>query len=99
RRELWTKIFKIGLFWRPNMGVDFFPCDYCGESICDCGSYEQCNDHCYRRWCSKVCAASDGYLDAEEYYDRSCSYCRLEEARDEQLFKFLLEKNNWKRED
>lgn len=89
------------------MGVDFFSCDYCGESICDCGDYVKCNDDCYRRWCDLKCAKADGYrsdnceeedTDECEYQGESCSYCRREEAEDSDLFNFLLKKYNLKRE-
>lgn len=77
------------------MGVEFFPCDYCGESICDCGSYEQCNDDCSRRWCDKKCAVADGYRDEdeEENYDenlKSCKFCRNEDVEDSPLLEYLL---------
>lgn len=70
------------------MGVDFFPCDYCGESICDCGSWEECNRDCGRRWCDMKCAKADGYQDEDDVL--SCKYCRDEDATDTQLLHFLL---------
>jgi hypothetical protein len=73
------------------MGVDFFPCDRCGESICDCGPYERCNDMCGRRWCDRNCAKEDGY-DSED--DRSCNFCRLEDVEDSPLLHFLLKEFN-----
>lgn len=82
------------------MSVDFFPCDACDRSICDCGHYARCNDDCGRRWCDDKCAAADGHKnDDEDYQDGSCNYCRNEEANDEDLFKFLLKKHDLKRED
>ena len=74
------------------MGVDFFPCDACGESICDCGSYEQCNDMCGRRWCDKKCAAIDGYRngDDDDYQEGSCKFCRNEDVEDTPLLHFIL---------
>jgi len=41
------------------MGVDFFDCDVCGESICDAGDYESCS--CGRNWCSMECAEVDEF--------------------------------------
>jgi len=41
------------------MSVDFFDCDVCGRSICDCGDYVSCE--CGKNWCSEECAESDGY--------------------------------------
>ena len=77
------------------MGVDFFPCDRCGESICDCGDYERCNDMCGRRWCDRKCAKEDGYsTDSDEYYDRSCKFCRNEDVEDSPLLYFILKHFN-----
>lgn len=83
------------------MGVDFFPCDHCGTSICDCGTYYYCRDICERRWCSRECATAEGYSPiipyADDPNDFSCKYCRNEEAEDVDLFKFLLKKFNLER--
>lgn len=77
------------------MGVDFFPCDRCGESICDCGPYERCSDNCGRRWCSMECAKADGYNpDDEERQDDSCNFCRLEDVEDGPLLHFVLKLHN-----
>lgn len=89
-------LFEIKNIKEKIMGVDFFPCDYCSESICDCGSYERCE--CGRRWCSKDCAKKEGYLSDDDEYGRSCSYCRNEEAEDNELFHFLLNKYNLERD-
>lgn len=80
------------------MGVDFFPCDYCGESICDCGSYERCNEHCYRRWCDLECAKQDGHNIDDEGWD-SCNFCRKEDAEDGELLQYLLKKYGLTREE
>lgn len=80
------------------MGVDFFPCDHCGDTICDCGVYYHCRDICERKWCSKECAAAEGWRadkeDADDSNDYSCIFCRYEDAEDSELFHFLLEKYN-----
>lgn len=86
------------------MGVDFFPCDYCGESICDCGSYERCE--CGRRWCDKKCAKGDGFRpsgydedeDTEWEGVDSCKFCRLEDAEDGELLHYLLCRYNLTRD-
>ena len=75
------------------MGVDFFPCDYCGESICDVGDYERCD--CGRAWCDRKCAEFDGQ-DREE---DNCAYCRNEKAEDCDILKYLLNKYNLNRGD
>lgn len=81
------------------MSVDFFPCDFCGASICDCGHYVTCkgnDDNCGKRWCNQVCAKKDGY----DYNDfPSCKYCRNEELEDYILVEFLLKELNLKREE
>lgn len=79
------------------MGVDFFPCDYCGDAICDCGGYERCE--CGRRWCDRACAAGDGYgdgcdEDGDRVGDPSCKFCRLEDAADGELLHYLLRQYN-----
>jgi hypothetical protein len=87
------------------VGVEFFPCAACGESICDCGRYEQCG--CGRRWCDLKCAAEDGYAEGEgvdpECWDGfretwTCAYCRLENFEDGELLNHLLRRYNLTRE-
>lgn len=79
------------------MGVEFFPCDYCHESICDCGDYKRCE--CGRRWCDLKCAEKDGYVqEDEDGEEKSCSFCRNEAAEDSDLFNFLLKKYNLERD-
>lgn len=83
------------------MGVDFFSCDGCGESICDCGSYIKCRK-CEHRWCDLTCAIKNGgykYNDDEDdddydddYEEQSCKFCRKEEAEDSDLLNFLIKK-------
>lgn len=76
------------------MGVDFFPCDRCGDSICDFGDYIRCNDECGRWWCGLVCARGDGFRrDGEDGEDegRSCNYCRGENVDAAALVLFLLD--------
>jgi hypothetical protein len=41
------------------MSVDWFDCDVCRESICDCEDYVSCD--CGRNWCSDECAEVDDY--------------------------------------
>lgn len=75
------------------MGVDFFPCSYCGESICDCGEYKSC-DGCYRKYCDNNCAKNDGCTE-NEYgdVDYLCKYCLKQDATDEELLVFMLKKH------
>lgn len=82
------------------MGVDFFPCDYCGRSVCDCGRYVSCGDECYSRWCSDECAKKSGFRKEDEDGEfRSCNICRAEDAEDGQLLEFLLNKYKLARKD
>jgi hypothetical protein len=67
------------------MGVDFFPCDACSETICECGSYRRCEGDCGRRWCDLECAIKDG---ADE--EMICKYCRNEDVEEGVLLRFLL---------
>lgn len=43
------------------MSVDYYVCNYCGETFSDCGSYVSCEE-CCTRWCSDECAELDGYI-------------------------------------
>lgn len=75
------------------MGVDFFPCSRCCESICDCGSYVRCE--CGYKWCSDACAKEDGFNNGwdeelDEDVEPSCKYCRDEDLDDSTLLKFVL---------
>jgi len=76
------------------MSVDFFDCDVCGESTCECGYYVSCD--CGRKWCSDECAESDRYINEEENEDSdvysSCKYCREEDFEDDVLLEYALEK-------
>jgi len=87
------------------MSVDFFPCDYCGRSICDCGRYDYCNDNCGRCWCNQECAKGDGYEvdknqeDDDGEYLKNCKFCRKQDAEAYELLEFLLEKYNLTREE
>jgi hypothetical protein len=80
------------------MGVDFFPCANCGESICDCGDYVRCGDDCGRRWCCEKCALEDGFSKYDEELGeyssdfKTCKYCRDEELEDYILVDFLLKR-------
>lgn len=41
------------------MSVDFYACDNCKDTFCECGDFVSCD--CGKRWCSEYCAESDGY--------------------------------------
>lgn len=75
------------------MGVDYYTCNYCGETFPDCGSYVYCGE-CYTRWCCDECAEKEGFkYNNEEEGDMeysTCSFCREEDAKDEDLLSFCL---------
>ena len=76
------------------MGVNFFPCDHCGQSICDCGPYVRCDDGCCRRWCDRTCAKADGFRrddGGDDDCERSCNFCRGEDVEAKPLLECLLE--------
>jgi len=83
------------------VGVDFYACDYCGETFSDAGDYEYCD--CGRRWCDKWCADKDGLREEPNgfvpnggYYEQetSCKYCREEDFDDHDLLNFLIKIHN-----
>ena len=41
------------------MGVEFYTCNYCGETFSDCGGFVGCE--CGTKWCDDECAEADGY--------------------------------------
>lgn len=77
------------------MGVNFFSCHHCGDSVCDCGPYKRCRESCGIRWCSLDCAQAAGYrLDDEELQESSCNFCRLEDVENTKLLHFVLALQN-----
>ena len=44
------------------MGVDYYVCEYCGETFPDAGYYVSCEE-CGTRWCSDSCAEEEGYVE------------------------------------
>jgi hypothetical protein len=69
------------------MGVAWFPCDACGESVCDCGPYTRCG--CGRRWCDYKCAAEDEHRSNDDD-EGTCKFCRGEDVENAELFAFLM---------
>ncbi|MBM7836336.1 hypothetical protein [Clostridium sardiniense] len=43
------------------MSVDYYACERCGDTYCDCGNYVSC-EGCGISWCSDECAEADGYI-------------------------------------
>lgn len=74
------------------MSVDYYVCNYCGETFPDCGKYISCE--CGNRWCSDECAEADGFrvdVDTDKEYDTSCAYCRGEKFEDYEILDKALE--------
>lgn len=74
------------------MGVGFFPCDGCGDTVCDYGNYKRCNDDCGKRFCSRQCAEKNGLKSDDECDLKTCNFCRKEDANDSQLLYWLLKR-------
>lgn len=66
------------------MGVEFYTCNYCGETFSDCGGFVGCE--CGTKWCDDECAEADGYIsehcnlhpDLDDYdlmYDYRKNHC------------------------
>lgn len=43
------------------MGIEFYTCNYCGETFSDYGDFVEC-ESCGTKWCDDECAESDGYI-------------------------------------
>lgn len=79
------------------MGIDYYFCDRCGDSIPVVIDYVGCS--CGYTWCSDICAKKDGYDDGfqldedgnEIYKDSTCNYCRGDDFDNEELLRYSLE--------
>lgn len=78
------------------MGVDFYACQNCGETYCDCGYYFTCS--CEAMFCSDRCGGKKVEKGSESgnYWDdiTSCVLCRVEVIPDIDLLNFLLKRHN-----
>ncbi len=70
------------------MGVDFFDCDECGESICDCGSWWSCEE-CGHRLCEDC---ESKIVGEDEDGEDICPFCERQTATDFQLLEYALGK-------
>ena len=74
------------------MGVDFYPCKECGESVCDAGEYGYCES------CGFFCPPygdNPGCGDLKkENGIATCKFCRGEAATNDELLPFVLYQNN-----
>ena len=74
------------------MGVDYYDCEYCGESVADCSDgFCSCED-CGRKFCSDECVGVE--RDEDLGYHTSCRFCSGKDATESQLLKFALVKLN-----
>jgi len=72
------------------MGVDFYACNYCGETFCDVGDFVSCD--CGNKWCCEECAKEEGFTEEikNEYGEGTCKYCREEDFIDSELLEYAL---------
>src|ERR1035437_7123355 len=70
-----------------TMSVDFFECDRCGETICDCGSWWACEE-CGVRLCDDC---EQEHVDHDDDDVAICPYCSRDLATDTDLLGFALE--------
>jgi hypothetical protein len=71
------------------MGVDWYPCEQCGETFPDCRDYSHC-EGCGRVWCSEECAEKAGSITDDDGEIQSCSICRGEDVTDDKLLEYCL---------
>jgi len=69
------------------MSIDYFSCNYCGNTFNDCGDYVSCD--CGMTWCDDECARKDKYRQKRND-ESSCKYCREEDFEDLVLLKYAL---------
>lgn len=85
------------------MGVDFYPCDDCGETFPDCGVYFWCED-CSNKLCEECMRrhkAGDRY---DEYTGREkehpyCPFCDGDVVSDADLLEFAIHLTGLTREE
>ncbi len=62
------------------MGIDYYPCEHCGDTFCDCGDYISCKN-CKREYCVD-CEDEVKPVRGEGGIVKSCAYCRGEIVSD-----------------
>jgi Zinc finger, C3HC4 type (RING finger) len=67
-----------------QVGVEFFDCDLCGDTICDAGSWFACDD------CNHVMCEECEFKHSNEDGEVACPFCSKEEATDSDLLEFAL---------
>ncbi len=78
------------------MGVRFFDCHYCKESVCDCGPYFRCEncDHKLCDYCQANFKAVNVYDGDDVEIESNCPFCLGKIVADTTLFQFALKKLN-----
>lgn len=77
------------------MGVEYFDCPRCSETICDCGEFYSC-DNCYKSFCVGCYKelSEKGFELNEDGGFYLCCYCtdkkELRETTDEEFIEWLV---------
>lgn len=74
------------------MGVEYFDCPFCGETICDSGDFSRC-DMCEEIMCEE-CGDN-----RKKHGKIVCDYCLEKTVSDDDMIEFLLEKCELSREE
>lgn len=74
------------------MSLEFFPCDRCGETICDAGDWWTCKV-CQFNLCDECELATSAANRITKKGDPNpgCPFCRREDATEVQLLSFAME--------
>lgn len=84
------------------MGVEYFPCSNCGETICDCGDFTIC-ESCGKYFCEQcdINLRSDKILENIQNESNECEECwyctrnrKLRKVSDEEFIEWLVEISN-----
>lgn len=68
------------------MGVDFYTCDVCGNTFCDCGPYARC-DECDGKLCPDCMEKYEVFGNMTK---ENCPFCNFKEVSEETLLAFLI---------
>ena len=79
------------------MSVDYFSCDHCGVSVCDCGDYATC-EGCGREYCTP-CDENEVDIQEDDDGDQTCEYCRGAMFDESQIITWCCEKLEMTREE
>jgi len=71
------------------MSVDYYSCEHCGDTFCDCGDYISC-DNCEGEYCVN-CEDDVKPVRDDDGTVKSCAYCRGEIVSDGDILIKALE--------